>query len=595
LPRHIARRLVALAGIAALVVLGTVALAGGTLIPGGLWTDIARGVVAAACLCSLVWVVFYTTDIQTPLPPERPKPLPPTNDEIALAYCNIVGTYDRQALKLFVNMMIDRPHYLERINEFVSLEDEVPRLQVATRQIFRVRESARSSGSGTPRLTLPGNDQVLLVPIALLEKGTLLDGFTVTDGAGDELPTLSYNQTRGLLAYVVHAIVDISPSDHEYVNRDQGIKQRVVASLITAICSPTPMKKKDTQRRATIRRLLDSADDLLATEDQKQRVKAFCETFVDHYMIVAEVPVPVGAHVVITYRQDISIDSSSLSFVNRLRSRIGLRYSTFDIPLNIFSLDVEAYHLEMYAGPMQYVFDQHLERLNTNVRVTQEDLRRGDSEPYVRLHYNSGGPAMHLYIRRQSRQRPPRPGQPPASPQQDTDKPRPTERLKSVVEFREIPPGTLGASTVISLLTSIIIGFFALTLIGQQAPGHAHLAGGSDVPALVIALPGLASLVIGSWLDLSHLRRASLTTYLSLAASIMLSLFASLLYLVGVNKQLPGRLSLTVIGSFAIKTDIVWLVLAGCAVTCSLLVLRDVVGGSRYYFNQVKERVRRHA
>ena len=58
--------------------------------------------------------------------------------------------------------------------------------------------------------------------------------------------------------------------------------------------------------------------------------------------------------------------------------------------------------MEMDAGPMLYVFDHHLEKMNSVVRLTQDDLINGTYKPYVRLHYNSAGPVMHLYIRRQS-------------------------------------------------------------------------------------------------------------------------------------------------------------------------------------------------
>jgi hypothetical protein len=552
--------------------------------------------------------VFHTTDIKPRLALGRPRPLPPTNDEIALAYFNIVKTYDNDALKLLVNMMIDRPHYLERIQEIAMLEEESPQLQLTTRQVFRVRESDRPSEDGQgrddatsgsasnaePILGPADKDKVILVPIALLEKGTLLDGFTVTDSTGCDLPTLSYNQTRGLLAYVIHAVIDILPLGQGRASGMAGTEPlKIAANLVTAICSPGPMKKKSAEGQAKVKALLNSVVDLPVAEERLQRIRTFCETLVDHYIIVAEVPVPAGGHVVLTYKQEISVDSSALSLINRLRSRVGLRYSTFDIPLNIFSLDVEAYHLEMDAGPMQYVFDHHLERMNSRERVTQDDLRHGASKPYVRLHYNSAGPAMHLYIRRQSdpagaAEAP----QSPAAAQHDATFAENRERLKSVVEFREIPPGALGASTVVSLMTAAIVGFFALTQIGQEPTGHTPTIIGSDIPALVIALPGFASLIIGSWLDLSHLRRASLTTYLSLAASVTLSVLSALYYLLDANKVVPGRISLSVSGSFVIHTDVGWLLLATAAVTCSLFLVRDVVSGSRYYFNQVKDRVK---
>ena len=458
-----------------------------------------------------------------------------------------------------------------------------------------IRKIRAEGSDGIKAVPDTDTDEVMLVPLALIEKGTLLDTFSVSDSEGADVVTLSYNQTRGLFAYVIKTVVNIphvESADLPEAEFDK-IKARVAANLVTAVCAPGPKKKKGPAERERINRLLDSVNDLPIANEWKRRIRSFCDTFVDYYVIVAEVPVPAGSHIMLTYRQQVSVENSTLSLANRLRSRFGLRYSTFDIPLNIFALEVEAYHMQMDAGPMQYVFDHHLERMNSKVRLTQDDLWQGDDKPYVRLHYNSAAPTMHLYIRRQSENV--------ASAQElkvpadsSTYRPGMSERLKSVVEFREIPPGALGAATVISLMTAIVISFFALTQIGQEpTTAHSSTIIGSDIPALVIALPGFAGLIIGSWLDLTHLRRSSLTTYMGLGACVTLSLASALYFLLDANKVVPGRIALHVSNNFVIKTDFGWLILATIAITCSLFLVRDVASSTRFYFNQVKERVNR--
>jgi hypothetical protein len=591
-----------------LVVVAFGALASGALSHGLLGANIARGAIALIALAALVWLVFRTTDIKPPPGIGTPRPLPPANEEIALAYINMVTTYNADALKLFINMMVDRPNYLERINEVVSVEEESPQLEVVTRQVFRTLVSGKQPGITTgERLSssssadsgespADGSEKhnVTLIPLVLVEKGTLLDRFKVIDASGCEVPTLSYNQTRGLLAYVIRTIIsDVIPEPlaSSYTGDElQKIKAKVAANLVTAICSPGPKKRKSQQEQERIERLLESTAELPTTDEWKQRVRSFCDTLVSNYVIVAETPLPIGGYLLLAYTQAVSVDSSYLTLINRFRSRLGLRYSTFDIPVNVFALDVEAYHMEMNAGPMQYVFDHHLERMNSKDRLTQNELSRGVNKPYVRLHYNTAGPAMHLYIRRQSESIKHAPSSNTES--QVADGPAP--RLKSVVEFREIPPGTLGAVTLVSLMTAAVVVFFALTQIGQgsKIPGG-PLVTGSDIPALVIALPGLASLVIGSWLDLSHLRRSSLATYVGLAACVVLSFASALYFLLDANKSIPGRISLSVSSGVVIQTDIGWLVLATIAIACSLYLVRDVISSSRYYFNQVKNRVRR--
>lgn len=589
------RRVIVTAAIALLVIIAAGAAVSDSLSRGVLWVIILRWIIAALALLILGWLVFRSTDVKSPEGTGLPQPLPPTRDEIALAYCNVGAIYDRQALKLLINMMIDRPNYLERINENVTLEDETPELQVSTRQVFRVR--APTSALDDDSTEHDSNGRVL-VPVVLVEKGTLLDGFEVRDSNGNAVPTLSYNQTRGLLAHLIENIIRMVP-EQVPVYRDTGRQERidtVKANLVTAVCAPRRMNKKDSAEQVRIKRLLDSTERLPVEDEWKKRIRDFCAIFVDYYVIVAEVGLPPGGYVVLTYSQQISVDSSARGVVNRLRSRLGLRYSAFDIPLNIFALEVEAYHMEMRAAPMQYVFDHHLERMTSKDLVTQTDLWHRGLRPYVRLHYNSAGPSAHLYIRRQSVDTTKTKGSTlKESDQAANDVQIPTDRLKSVIEFREIPPGALGASAAISLLTAVIITFFALTQIGQErANNHMPIITDSDIPALILALPGIASIVVGSWLDLSHLRRASLSTYVGLGVSLILSMASALYYLLGANESVPGHISLSVTRNIIVRTDFGWLILATVAVAFSLFLVRDVISNSRYYSNQVKVRLRRH-
>jgi len=585
--------------IAFLVVLAMAAALSGSVTNGIPWADGLRVVAGVTAIAALLWIVFRTNDISPPQGLGRaPQPIAPTKDEVAAAYFNVVNTYNSHALKMLVNLMIDRPHYLERINEVVELEEERPQLLVTTSQVFRISMPTSPLGSGQKVISSHGNDKVMLLPLALIEKGTLLDGFAVTDANGSSVPSLSYNQTRGLLAYVIRTIVEIAPeSSHAHSNKDcKKIKSSVSARLVRAVCTPGTRKRKSNSERAEIEALLDSVNELSVPADWKQRIRRFCDALVDHYFIVAEVVAPAGGYVLVTYSQAISVDSSAYGLINRLRSRLGLRQSKFDIPLNIFGLEVDAYHMQMNASPMQYVFDHHLERMNSGHRVTQDDLCRGQDKPYVRLHYSTAGPAIHLYIRRQSGKRERNPAFQGDPPRHETRSLGSQERLKSVVEFREIPPGALGAATIISLIASTVIIFFALTRIGQM-PFSGNIApnSGSDIPALILALPGFASVIVGSWLDLSHLRRASLATYVGLGASVALSLASALYFLFDANKSIPGRISLHVTNGVTLRTDIGWLCLAATAITCTLFLMRDLTARSRYYFNLIEKRIERRA
>jgi hypothetical protein len=615
------KRLSVVVAIAALLVLAAGAIAGNFLFVSHHWPNSLRWGIAASSVAALLWLVFRTTDITQPEGTGRPQPLPPTNDEIALAYYTAAKVYDAEALRLFVKMMVDRPHYLERINESVTLEEETPELQVVTRQLFRVatppppyannpsgftirdtgREPSQPPMGDHPIARLRKQGVSILVPLIWVEKGTLLDGFKVTDSSNNEVPTLSYNQARGLTVHLIETIINMAepaPANNQTDDERKKEEARVLAikaNLVKAVCSPRRMKNKPRSQRTRVESLLNSTAELPVTPEWQSRIRDFCTELVDYYVIVAEIPVPSSDHVLLTYSQQIPVDSSAKGGINRIRSRVGLRYSAIDIPVNIFALDVEAYHMEMQASPMQYVFDHHLERLHSKHRLTQADLRRGSDKPYLRLHYNSAEPVAHLYIRRQSDRDTNGRMPAPAERGWTTNRSRrPTERLKAVVEFREIPAGTLGASAIISVMTAAIIAFFTITQIGQlRTQGNGPIVISSDVPALIIALPGFASVIIGSWLDLSHVRRASLSAYMGLCASVIFSLVSALYFLLVANKPVPGEITLSIATGIVIKTNIGWLVLAGLAITSSLFLVRDVISNSRYYSIQVKERVKR--
>lgn len=176
-------------------------------------------------------------------------------------------------------------------------------------------------------------------------------------------------------------------------------------------------------------------------------------------------------------------------------------------------------------------------------------------------------------------------------------------RLKSVVKFREIPPGTLGAATMIALASAAIISFFTITHTGlgidPNVPpdriGAEQIKAtlNSDVPALLLALPAFVGVLIGSWLDLSRLRRASLTTYLALTMTMFLSLGSALYFIFDTNHKLPTALTLTVHGFADIKimTDWIWLVLMAVSITHFLFLLRTVIDFSRYYSLCIQKRI----
>jgi hypothetical protein len=352
---------------------------------------------------------------------------------------------------------------------------------------------------------------------------------------------------------------------------------KAMRKLAIALCSPGPLEKlTDNAARDRLKGALASIDDLPTTWEWKNRIRNFCEQFIDGYVIVAEVPPPAGNRLIVTYTHCVPLESPTNHPYNQWRERFGLSPSTVDVVVNPYAFQVEAYHLQISAQSEQYVFDHHLEWLESHSPATQASIQCSGIKPYIRVYHEEARPNAHLYVRRQDE---------PAFGLEESA----VGQLKAVVQFREIPPGALGGAVAVACASAAIVTFFALTRVGL---GESSKSLNSDIPAVLLALPAFVSVLIGSWMDLSRLRRTSLTTYLALAGTMIYSLFSALFYIYNVGHgHVLAAVDPTIIGKFTVTTDVVWLVLSLVTVTHALFLIRAVISESRYYFSLVRKRV----
>jgi hypothetical protein len=519
----------------------------------------------------------------------EPDNNPMSADDIATEYVAVIQNYEGDTINHFVEMLIDPPHYLDRIIEKAAIDPEAPRLRLSTHQLYRMRHSHQPAERGDK-----GLPETLLVPLLWPERGALMDQLEVSDASGRKIPTISYNQVRGLLAYTLeYHLTHLGPRLHKSrrrFSRDREYRKRayeLLGELIVVICAPGPLHKPakaDFKALETIMREISHA--LSVPESQMQPFKDFCKQYLNGYLIVVEVGSSSGCHLSLTYAHCVPIESPTNYPLNQWRERFGLNPSVIDIVHNPFAFEVEAYHLEISTQPDQYVFDHHLEWLDTRAHITQADLEAQPVRPYVRTYDEEGRPNAHLYIRRQM-----------AHQAHVSSANGALSRTKSVVEFREIPPGALGGATIVACVSAIIISFFALTRLGfdQRASG-----GLAPLPALLLALPGFITVLLGSWIELSRLRRASLTTYLALFGTMLYSLTSALFYLFGSNRVLISAISLSPIfvdtwhigrEAILIRTDVGWLVLMVIAITHALFLFRQLMSELRYYHRCIRRRL----
>jgi hypothetical protein len=559
---------------------------------------------AGLILAVLCVFILRSRGIKLPPPstPGPPVPIDVSLKEVAEAQL-ASSHYGEDAIMLLFQTLTDLPRYLVRINEDVELLDDSPQLRITKRHLYR--------------LSSPGNSGTVLVPIARLEKGTLLDSFDVRDAADECVPTVSYVQLRGLLSLTLEVVIKFAiKATHDSKNavdraaymKDVTDAQKdineLTRELILKMCGPPRVRKNSqdpqvvTQAEAIVRNehirvTLEKVNELPVGEGWKGRIRSFCELYIDSYVILAEVEY--GNHLMLSYSHLVPanvIPSGKESW----RRIFGLRPSTIDIALNTMAFQVETYHQELTAQSGQYVFQHRLEHLDTPTEAKQAEFETATSWPYVRVYYNDARSNAHLYVRRQMKPKNGAPGQAPVTGGGYT------KRLKSVIELREIPPGTLGAAAVVALASAAIISFFAIShtgldidpnVTGSAAQNEQIKATlNSDIPALLLALPAFIGVLIGSWLELSRLRRASLTTYLALAMTMFLSIASALFFVFDANRKLPTALTVHIAyGDSTLRTDWIWLLLMAVAITHFLFLARSLVNESRHFSQRGKKPV----
>ncbi len=264
--------------------------------------SLARLVVILLVILLIVLIVFQTSDIVSPDATAlgRPVPRAPTADEIAQELRWLYARYDEAALNLFAGILAGIPHYLYRVNEHAAIEADGPRLRLTTYLDFDLRHSYHADEPRSEQESSPIPD-VLILPFVWLASGTLLDDFSVTDADGSHLSTLSYNQSRGLVAYALSLLFEMANRDvdtvDEKVTRSRAstdratVQNALVRRLVAAMCAPGPLAKQSGRERESRESAMNGVDVFPISDVWRDRIKSFCRQYMDNYFIVVEVPI----------------------------------------------------------------------------------------------------------------------------------------------------------------------------------------------------------------------------------------------------------------------------------------------------------------
>jgi hypothetical protein len=520
---------------------------------------------AAVTVLLILWSLWRIRDWGPPdlLGEETAYPLPLA--EIKDAMRDVRQRYPADAIEYFAYVLYDIPHYLTRVDERMEIEESS----------FRIR-TTMSFG------TMRGRSQTLLVP--LIQTGsTLIDELMITDADGAMVPTLSQYETRGLVASALEWLVDYARQQQAMgsTHRLGGtpgttrVDQMAIDELLQAVCHVGP-------RTEQLDGWLDAVDRLDVPDVWRAPIRGFCDGLAMIYLIVGELARPPGRQVVVSYSQLVASENPE---PHRWRQRFGMLPAILDSPPMAYAFRAQSYHFQLTAGGGRYVYDHRLEFARTRTVVNQKIIARY-GQYYVRRHPQDGRSNAHCHIRRQN-------GLPATPPE-----------LKSVVQLREVPPGALGGAAVVAAAAAILTSFFAFTRIALDGPSLDSTAStnqqllevvkasvNADIPALLMALPAFSAILVGHWADATRLPKSSVSAYVGLLGTMVISLISAILFLLDANRRFASEVQLTVFDKqWHLHSDAVWLFLAGVAIVQAVYLWCALRIEMKYYLRLLASR-----
>jgi len=338
----------------------------------------------------------------------------------------------------------------------------------------------------------------LLVPLVMPAKGTLLDGFSIRDQDGREIPTLSFNEGVLLMGRVFEKLMSMRGPDLRDQYTASGLETRLL-NTIGHRGPLTPSVERECQAvKADMRKMLGAS-----------RLTDLIEVMID--LLVSRYPIIISLDRDSTQGETIrrAVIASSRRLILR-RTALGKRQefldffrSIFGVRPNQFVFPIEnaarsgSYHLEFFGPEGTYLSSQR--------------YRRGDlveNADYFRFRSRLGQRYSHFYCRQAG-----------------------SAFSQQVLQFafHERPPGSIAAATLSAF--ALTVGVFAASKISMFAvenhPGTLQTQ--SDAIALLIALPAFAA----GWLGVEGRKSVAggvLGARMSSAAVILLACAAIVVF-----------------------------------------------------------------
>lgn len=369
----------------------------------------------------------------------------------------------------------------------------------------------------------------VLLPIILPTKGELLDNFELRGADGAALPAVSYQEYLQVVARIIQTLANacFGATDTE--------TEEAMRLALGDILSRGPAERPRTAGANAIRNL----------ERHERRVKpqllgliaSLVEQLAERYAIVAAVPVDTDGRVAFQYQRTIIPTLSMLSahglgrFKERLRMLLGARPVSVSVPLES-AWTAQSYHLRVNSEDGLYLAFQDApgleDYLTTYVDVMTKlpVAEQPPAPPHYRFQSRFGQSFAHFYCRFF-----PEPFVPRSQTGVTTDRSQVREAQRTgerhvpcvTIGFLEMPPGSAFRAMIAAMASAALIWS-----VGLMAARGGPL---TDAPTILLAVPAAAAAWLGYEGSRHRLLEATLASRLSLAATFILSLIASCLFM----------------------------------------------------------------
>jgi hypothetical protein len=512
---------------------------------GDLASVIVRVILAAAAVTAVVVVVLRSrrkegsraddlqnrSNIVGRVSADSPFGESPSIRELFEAVFAVEGKFYDEVIALYGSMLVDKRYRLRTLERFSLLGshskktirteyvlDAIDKEQILARSVSPLPGSVNAVGVQFQRST------VMVVPLMMVRKGSLLPDLTITDGRGHRLSELSRQQTIGLNCLVLASyfaltfdnVVHSEPEDERFEFSDDAAN--CLWRLRQLISYEGIVGQVDFLREfeSAIAELPVKSAEKLAS------FRNLCLYFAENYYMACEVPMPQGFSVAIEMSTDVEIASYPATGEDRIRNFFGMEPYRYKIPLDLAST-TPSYHAELDGGERsQYVVKQELVESKSQFPV-DDDYFGGDVKGQVIYQSEPTRVSPRVNIRNFSH---------PKFPQ-----------LQWNVSVGELPPGALGPVTVLSILTTLLTFIFAFLAPSFRSEDF-------EAPALIVAIPIFAVTFFG--FSYEKIARSSLTAMLGFVASSVIVVICATLVLLSSHAPLGVVTNVELLGFWKI-------------------------------------------